>query len=51
MSEFECKNFHILTSKDKGVCPECGEGIRYMDGYSSRQLKEMEKLCDESIEY
>lgn len=50
MSIFECRNFHIITSQDKGVCSECGEEICYMDGYSKRQLLKIEKELDKNDE-
>lgn len=52
MSVFECKNHHIVTSQDKGICPECGERIHYMDGYSAKQLKKIGKynVSDKIVE-
>ena len=43
MSEFECRNGHLMPS-GKYFCPECGERVARMDGYSAREWAAIERM-------
>jgi hypothetical protein len=45
MSEFTCRNNHLMKSSDK-LCPQCGLPITYMDGMSARELRLQEERED-----
>jgi len=49
MSEFACRNGHLMRSGDR-VCPECGEPCYTMDGMTGRQMAEMERAEEARIE-
>jgi len=42
ISEFMCKNGHLMSYKDK-KCRECGKEIKYMDGMSDAEYENQEK--------
>lgn len=48
MSEFECKNGHMMLSREQ-KCRVCGSPVYTMDGMTGRQLIEMERreYCEE----
>ena len=46
MSEFACRNGHLMRSSDR-VCPECGEPCYTMDGLTSSQLRRKEAIEDD----
>lgn len=46
MSEFECRNHHLMKSGDV-FCRQCGEPLMYCDGMSRRQY---EKFCADDRE-
>uniref|UniRef100_A0A6M3KZE0 Uncharacterized protein n=1 Tax=viral metagenome TaxID=1070528 RepID=A0A6M3KZE0_9ZZZZ len=43
MSEFTCTNGHLVPPS-KYYCPECGEPVVRMDGYSAREWEAMEDM-------
>jgi hypothetical protein len=43
MSEFHCRNGHLMLSSDGPRCRECGEKVFTMDGLTNRQLRKMEE--------
>ena len=42
MSEFKCVNGHDMSCHDQW-CPKCGAPVARMDGFTNRQLREMER--------
>jgi len=36
MSEFQCRNGHLMSCRDK-FCPQCGATVGFMDGKTGRQ--------------
>jgi len=42
MSEFECKNSHLMRSSDR-FCPRCNEPASRMDGMSRSELRYRER--------
>jgi hypothetical protein len=49
MSEFHCRNGHLMLSSDGPRCRECGEKVFTMDGLTNRQLRKMEE-AEERLE-
>ena len=45
MSEFECVNGHLMKSGTI-TCDECGAPLHTMDGFTNRQIQQMEKYYD-----
>ena len=43
MSEFQCRQGHMMNSKDHGKCRICGGRVYTMDGMTGGQLKKQEK--------
>jgi len=46
MSEFVCRNGHLMSSKDRR-CRECGSSLYMMDGMTSNEWKRFEKWENE----
>lgn len=45
MSEFECKNGHLMKSGEY-ICTLCGSGIGREDGISSSEARKREEMED-----
>ena len=50
MSEFTCRNGHLMAPTDGLFCKECGERCVRMDGKSNGQLRYEEEMAEKEEE-
>lgn len=51
MSEFECRNGHLMAPSKGWRCQTCGEPVARMDGMSGKQILEMERCFADREEW